>query len=299
MTTARSPCAPTPRRNREKLSPRPRSCSPSRAPTCRWRRSPSAPASGIGTLYRHFPTRDALRRGRLPQPRSPHLSAAADELLATHPPDVALARVDGPLRRPMRRPSAGWRGALKAVNAKTDLYSQTRGQITAPRSAGCWRMVQYGRRGGEDFGAEGVAAAGDLLAASLQRRFDLGPVGVAAAGRRRRPSRRAGCRGASTTITRPRTLSAETSDEPAGAARLRRVEELGGAGRDHVGLAARLALHLGVDAVAQAERQRHAEGDQRQQQHVGERQQEGGAEAYGSSSSGAAKRKPTPRTVSM
>ncbi len=78
-----------------------------------------------------------------------------------------------------------------------------------------------------------------------------------------------------------------------------RVEQLRGGRRDHVGLAAGLTPHLGVDPVAQAHRQRHAEGDQRQQQDVGQRQQEGGPEAYGSSTSGAAKRKPTPRTVSM
>ena len=40
----------------------------------------------------------------------------------------------------------------------------------------------------------------------------------------------------------------------------------------------------------------HLERDDRQHQHVGERQQEAEAEAY-ESSSGAVKRKPTPRTV--
>ena len=68
---------------------------------------------------------------------------------------------------------------------------------------------------------------------------------------------------------------------------------------DDVGLAAGLASHLGVDPVAQTHRQGHAEGDQRQQEDIGQRQKEGGSEAYGSSTSGAAKRKPTPRTVSM
>ena len=76
-------------------------------------------------------------------------------------------------------------------------------------------------------------------------------------------------------------------------------EELRRGRRHHVGLAACLAAHLGVDPVAQAHRQRHPEGDQRQQEDVGQRQQEGGSEAYGSSTSGAAKRKPTPRTVPM
>jgi AcrR family transcriptional regulator len=45
---------------------------------------------GIGTLYRHFPTREALiaeaYRSELEQ-----LCAAAPELLEAHPPDVALA----------------------------------------------------------------------------------------------------------------------------------------------------------------------------------------------------------------
>ena len=100
-------------------------------------------------------------------------------------------------------------------------------------------------------------------------------------------------------MTRPRTLSAETRTSRRRPARLDRVEQLRGGGGDDVGLAAGLPADLGVDAVAQAQRQRHAEGDQRQQQYVGQRQQEGGPEAYGPSSSGAAKRKPTPRTVSI
>ena len=51
---------------------------------------------------------------------------------------------------------------------------------------------------------------------------------------------------------------------------------------------------LGVDAVAQVERERHLERDDRQQQDVGERQEQAAAEAH---SSGPRKRKPTPRTV--
>ena len=58
-----------------------------------------------------------------------------------------------------------------------------------------------------------------------------------------------------------------------------------------------LRAHLGVDAVAQVERERDLERDDRQQQHVGQRQPEERAEAYGGGSSGARKRKPTPRTV--
>ena len=62
------------------------------------------------------------------------------------------------------------------------------------------------------------------------------------------------------------------------------------------GLAERLRLDLGVDAVAQADDERDLEGDDCEHQHVGERQQQAEAKAY-ESSSGAVNRKPTPRTV--
>ena len=46
---------------------------------------------GIGTLYRHFPTREDLVAAAYAA-EVDDLRAAADELLAEHPPDVALAR---------------------------------------------------------------------------------------------------------------------------------------------------------------------------------------------------------------
>ena len=76
---------------------------------------------------------------------------------------------------------------------------------------------------------------------------------------------------------------------------LRRAPRVDGR-REELGLAARLRLHLAVDAVAQADDQRDLEGDDRQHQHVGERQQQADPEGY-ENSSGAVKRKPTPRTV--
>jgi len=45
---------------------------------------------GIGTLYRHFPTREDLVAAAYAA-EVDDLRAAADELLAAHPPDVALA----------------------------------------------------------------------------------------------------------------------------------------------------------------------------------------------------------------
>lgn len=46
---------------------------------------------GIGTLYRHFPTREDLVAAAY-EAEVDDLRTAADELLAAHPPDEALAR---------------------------------------------------------------------------------------------------------------------------------------------------------------------------------------------------------------
>jgi AcrR family transcriptional regulator len=83
---------------------------------------------GIGTLYRNFPNRDSLVEAAY-RTEVAHLCDAASELLASRPPDVALAEW---MDRFVSYAAAkrGMAGALKAVNARTDLYSQTRGQIT-------------------------------------------------------------------------------------------------------------------------------------------------------------------------
>ena len=44
---------------------------------------------GLGTLYRHFPTRDALLEALL-RDRFDHLAVRADELRGSHPPEAAL-----------------------------------------------------------------------------------------------------------------------------------------------------------------------------------------------------------------
>jgi AcrR family transcriptional regulator len=85
---------------------------------------------GIGTLYRHFPTRDALveavYRNEVAQ-----LSAAASELLAEHPADRALAEW-------MKRFAAymaakrGMADALQSVVASnSELFAETRSQMVA------------------------------------------------------------------------------------------------------------------------------------------------------------------------
>ena len=103
---------------------------------------------------------------------------------------------------------------------------------------------------------------------------------------------------ASTTITRPRSLPAAASTRRR-RSRARRAEQVGDGGGDHVGLLARLRAHLGVDPVGHARSQRHLERDDGQHEHVGQRQQQPGAEAYGTAPSAALNRKPTPRTVWM
>ena len=82
---------------------------------------------GIGTLYRHFPTRDALveavYRNEVAQ-----LRAAADELLAELPPDRAL---EAWMRRFVEYGAAkrGMRDALQSMAGGKDLFADTRGQI--------------------------------------------------------------------------------------------------------------------------------------------------------------------------
>ena len=53
-------CEPTPAATASGSCPRAASCSHATALRHRWTRSPRTPASGIGTVYRHFPTKEAL-----------------------------------------------------------------------------------------------------------------------------------------------------------------------------------------------------------------------------------------------
>lgn len=83
---------------------------------------------GIGTLYRHFPTRDALVEAAY-RAEVAHLCSAASELLAVHPPDVALAEW---MERFVAYSTAkkGMKGALQSIVAGgSDLFAETRRQI--------------------------------------------------------------------------------------------------------------------------------------------------------------------------
>ena len=85
----------------------------------------------------------------------------------------------------------------------------------------------------------------------------------------------------------------------ASSGRLAAPEQVGGGGRHQVGLRAGLGAHLGVDPGAQVDGQRHAEGDDGQQQHVAEGEDQTGAQAYGCLPVRSPRRNPTPRTVWM
>ena len=84
---------------------------------------------GIGTLYRHFPTRDALVEAAY-RNEVAQLRAAADELLAELPPDQAL---EAWVRRFVEYGTAkrGMRDALQSIaGAGSDLFAETRGHVT-------------------------------------------------------------------------------------------------------------------------------------------------------------------------
>ena len=84
---------------------------------------------GIGTLYRHFPTRDALVEAAY-RNEVASLRAAADELLAELPPDRAL---EAWMRRfvDYGATKRGMHDALQSVvAARSDLFADTRAQVT-------------------------------------------------------------------------------------------------------------------------------------------------------------------------
>ncbi len=178
--------------------------------------------------------------------------------------------------------------AVHGVDALGDANSTDRPAVVDDRDGG-----------GEQILPQRVAVAGDLQRLATQRRGDLRTVGVT-----RSHLGRAGAVGEQAPAPIDRYHS--PPHRPGGdrgqaieAPPVRRAQQLGRRGGDHVRLAARLAPHLGVDAVAQADGERHPKGDQRQQEDVRQCQQQDCAECYGPPSVGALKRKPTPRSVSI
>jgi hypothetical protein len=158
-------------------------------------------------------------------------------------------------------------------------------------------MSSSRRRGREDVLVEGVAVPGALEAPAGEGRGDLGAAPVARAelggSRAVGDQHAAGVDDHHAAADRRRGGDHELAQLVA----LPSCEPPGRGGRHHVGLAARLQADLLVLTVAQRDGERQRERDDREQQDVREREQQPDAEAYGAISSGALKRKPTPRTV--
>lgn len=82
---------------------------------------------GIGTLYRNFPNRDALVEAAY-RTEVEHLCAAASELLADEPADVALERwMDRFVTYAATK--RGMSSALQSISTKGALYTDVRTQI--------------------------------------------------------------------------------------------------------------------------------------------------------------------------
>jgi AcrR family transcriptional regulator len=98
---------------------------------------------GIGTLYRHFPTRDELIEAVYLE-EVDRLCTAADELLANNPPDEALAGwMDRFVAYAVRE--RGLSGALKSIAAaNAQLVPNTRSRLLATIE----RFLEEGRRAG-------------------------------------------------------------------------------------------------------------------------------------------------------
>lgn len=98
---------------------------------------------GIGTLYRHFPTRDVLIEAVYLEEVN-QLCTAAEELLAEGPADEALARwMDRFVAYAVRK--RGLSGALKSITAaNTELVPNTRSRLLATIE----RFLEDGQRTG-------------------------------------------------------------------------------------------------------------------------------------------------------
>ena len=91
---------------------------------------------GIGTLYRHFPTRDALNEAVYRREVEP-LCDGADELLAEHDAGRRARGLDAPLRRLRRAQARHGDGAQVGARRRTTSCSATATSASTTRSARC------------------------------------------------------------------------------------------------------------------------------------------------------------------
>ena len=123
-------------RNRDKLLAAALSrCSPRRAPTCRWRRSPSG-----RRRHRHalppLPHARGAAGGRLPQRGRPALGGGR-RAAGRAPARRGARAVDGALPVATRSTKRGMRDALKAIVSSSELFADAR-RMNSRRSSACW-----------------------------------------------------------------------------------------------------------------------------------------------------------------
>jgi len=126
---------------------------------------------GIGTLYRHFPTRDALVEA-VYRHEIDVLCERSDELLETTPPDLALAEW---MRLFVQHVATkkGMLSALKPLLSSNPSFSdQTRGRATAAASKLLAAGVAAGTVRGDIDGADLIRAVGGICMSTDQERSE-------------------------------------------------------------------------------------------------------------------------------
>jgi AcrR family transcriptional regulator len=126
---------------------------------------------GIGTLYRHFPTRDALVEA-VYRHEVDVLCERADELLTTLPPDQALAE----WLQLFVRHVATKRGMLSALKsmmgADTSLFEQSRARAAAAATKLLAAGAAAGTVRGDIQGADLLRAVGGICMSTDQERSE-------------------------------------------------------------------------------------------------------------------------------
>ena len=133
---------------------------------------------GVGTLYRHFPTREALVEA-IYHDQVERLTTGAQQLLAKHPPAVALRRWMDLFGEWV----ATKHGMLATLAAMVETGAMRHGQGRAALLAALTQILEAGRRAGDirsDTNAEDVSASligiftvASAHAAQLKRLLDL------------------------------------------------------------------------------------------------------------------------------
>jgi AcrR family transcriptional regulator len=126
---------------------------------------------GIGTLYRHFPTRDALVEA-VYRNEIDVLCERADELLETMPPDLALAE----WMRLFVRHVATKKGMLSVLKpllgSNPSFFDQTRGRATAAATKLLEAGVAAGTVRGDIDGGDLIRAVGGICMSTDQERSE-------------------------------------------------------------------------------------------------------------------------------